>query len=543
MALYYVVCAARFKGSGRVAKLVVLIDTPDRPGLLSEITGLLHRLGANLVTSLGYAVEDYARLLLIVDSPLEPDELKERIEEQLGEDAEVKAAPLGPEGAELLAEFLHDKPGLVNLLEVYLEPPDLLDALLRLPRDVRRRLYRVLSAQSLGGIMLLADEATLREIAESVDLDHLAKAIATLDPDEAVDVLQKLPEKLRRQLLGRLPEELRREALRLLRYPPDTAGGIMTTSIPVLRAGDTVQQALQLLRRGDHDVRDTIIVVDEEGHLVGLVTVDQLLRASPSEKLEKLAVRPRATVEPEVDREEVARLMLRYDINRLPVVDREGRFLGIVTVEDVADVLAEEAAEDIALLGGLETPRERYLKASIFDLFKSRLPWLLLIYAIESVTANIIKGYEDVIQRIAILAAFIPLVMDTGGNVGSQASSMIVRALALGEISERSRHDIVYVFLKELATATLIGSTLALIGFGFAMVLSGGNFMLSLSVALTLLIVTILADIIGATLPIIARRLGADPAAVSGPFVTTIVDISVALVYMGLATHLVLKAG
>ena len=523
-------------------RLVVLVDAPDRPGLLSETTGLLHRLGANLVTSLGYAVEDRARLLLIVDSPLEPGEVEEKIAGQLGEDAEVRAAPLGPQGAELLAEFLLDKPGLVDLLEVYLEPPDLLDALLRLPGDVRRRLYRILSAQSLGRIMLLADEATLREIAGSLDPDHLAKAIATLDPDEAVDVLQKLPEKLRRLLLSRLPDPLRREALQLLRYPPDTAGGVMTTSVPVLRASDTVQKALQLLRSGDYEVRDTIVVIDDEGRLVGLVTVDQLLRASPGEKLERLAARPRATVEPEVDREEVARMMLRYDINRLPVVDREGRFLGLVTIEDVADVLAEEAAEDIALLGGLEKPRERYLKAGILDLFKSRIPWLLLIYAIESVTANIIKGYEDVIQRIALLAAFIPLVMDTGGNVGSQASSMIIRALALGEISERSRYDIVYVFLKELATAALIGSTLAVIGFGFAMVLSDGDVMLSLSVALTLLIVTLLADIIGATLPIVARRLGADPAAVSGPLVTTIVDISVALVYMGLAAHLVLGA-
>lgn len=521
-------------------RLLVLVETQDRPGLLSRVSGLLHSLGANVATSLGYRVDGRARILFMVDARLEPGELAERIREQLGGEARVEAAYLGPEGAELLAEFLEDKPGLVNLLELYLDPPDLLDALLRLPEEARRRIYRVLSHSSLARIMLLADEATAQEIAGSLDPDHLARALATLEPDETVDVLQKLPEKLRRQLLGRLPEPLREEAQRLLRYPPDTAGGVMTTSVPVLRADDTVQRALQELRSGEHDVRDTVVVVDSQGRLLGLVTVDQLLRAGPGERLGSLALKPRATVEPEADREEAARIMLRYDISRLPVVDQEGRFLGLITIEDMAGVLTEEAAEDIALLGGVEAPKERYLKARVLDLFRRRILWLLMIFLVESVTANIIMGYEDVIRRIALLAAFIPLVMDTGGNVGSQASSMIVRALALGEISEKSRHDIVYVLLKEVATAALIGAAMSAVGFVFALLLSGGEVKLSLVVALTLFIVIMMADVIGASLPILARRLGIDPATLSSPLLTTITDIGVTVIYMGLASYLIL---
>ncbi len=522
-----------------MARLAVLVEAEDRPGLLNEASRLLASAGCNIETSVGYRVDSVARILFIADCPGDPEELEERLGERLR--GEVEAARLGPEAASLLADFILDKPGIVEVLEPYLDPPDLLDALLRLPQEVRRRIYPLLSLETLSSILVDADDDTVREIAGSVPLERLAQALARLDPDEAADVLQKLPDATRRRLLQLLPPGLRREVSRLLRYPPETAGGIMTTSVPVLPKSATVQDALQLLRSGDYDVNDVVVVVDEEGRLYGLVPVDELLRAAPGERLERLARRPRAVVTPEVDQEEVARMMLRYEIRRLPVVDRDGRFLGLVAIEDVAYVLAEEAEEDIAKLGGLaERPRERYLHATVLDLVRMRLPWLLVIYLIESVTASIIKGYEDVIERIAVAAAFIPLIMDTGGNIGSQASSTIVRALALGEISERSRIDIVYTFLKELATAALIGAILAGIGFVFALALSGGDTRLALSIAITMLLVVVFADIVGAMLPIIARRLGLDPAAVSAPFVTTIVDVSVAVIYLSLVAKLVL---
>ena len=524
-----------------MARLAVFIDARDRPGMLSEITAAIHRLGGNVVTSMGYSLEGgRARLLLIVDVDREPAEVVEAVRGIVGEDARVEAAELGPDAAGLLAEFIEDKPGIVTVLESYLDPPDIMDALLRLPEHVRKRIYPMLSSSVLAYLLSEGDEDTVREILESVKIRDIVDALQWLDPDEAVDVLQKLPEQTRRAVLQLLPEELRKQLASLLRYPPETAGGIMTTSVPVVEADATVQDALQLLRKGEYDVKDVIIVVEGDGKFYGIVPVDELLRAKPETPLRRLARRPPVTVEPEEDQEEVARLMLRYEIRRLPVVDRDGRFLGVVAIEDVAYVLAEEAAEDVAKLGGvIEKPRERYLHASVMDLVKTRLPWLLLIYLIESVTASVIKGYEDVIERIAVAAAFIPLIMDTGGNIGSQASSTIVRALALGEISERNRRDVIYTVLKELATAAVVGSVLASIGFVFAYLI-GHNARLALSIAATLFIVVIFADVIGASLPIIARRLGLDPAAISSPFVTTIVDVSVAIIYLNLVAKLVL---
>jgi magnesium transporter len=524
-----------------MARVVVLVRARDRPGLLSDVAARLRDLGANIILNLGYAVEGEAVLLFIVDIPMEAEDLEDKLWEKLSdlEDVDISVAKLGAGAGELLAEFLEERPGLVQALEDHLAPADILDAVLRLPEEKRRQIYRFLKLETLAHFLREADENILEEILESIPLSRLAEAISRLEPDEAVDVLQKLPEDKKKQILVMLPDELRKEAVKLLQYPPESAGGIMTTSIPVLRARDTVQDALQTLRQGHYDVRDIIVVVDDEGRLVGIIPVDELLRAKPTEPLAKLARRPRITIEPEADREEAARLMLRYDVNRLPVVDRFGRFLGAITVEDVADVLAEEAAEDLALLGGLEKPRERYLAASVKDLFKIRLPWLLLIYVIESVTASVIKSYEDLISRVAVIAAFIPLIMDTGGNVGSQATSMIIRALALGELSERSIHDVIYVFLKELATAATIGAVFGSIGFGFAYVL-GGSARVAFAVALTLFIVIVFADIVGAILPIVARRLGIDPATLSAPLITTIVDVSVVFIYLTLAAKLVL---
>ncbi len=534
---------ARGTWHGSMRTLVVAVRARDRPGLFTRIARILHGLGCNLATSLGYRADEEARLLLVAECPLEPEELvaelRTRLREELGEEPEVDAGEIGPDAASIVAEFVREKPGLVTVLEAYLEPPDLFDALLRLPPEARRRVYPLLSPKTLAWILSEAEEEILEEMLHTLSLRQVARALQELDPDEAVDVLQRLPEALRKRLLQELPEEIRREAAKLLRYPPETVGGIMTTSVPVARAEDTVQDVLQLLRRGDYDVTDTVVVVDGEGRFVGLVTVEELLRAPPGEKLSRLARRPPIVIGPEEDREEAARLMLRYELRRLPVVDEQGRFLGLVTIEDVAQVLAEEAAEDIALLGGMEKPRERYRLASVADLVRTRLPWLLLIYVIESLTASVIKGYEDVIERIAVAAAFIPLIMDTGGNVGSQASSMVVRALALGEISERSRSDILYVVLKELATAATIGAIMALLGFIFSYIV-GGNTRLAISIALTLFIVVIFADLVGASLPIIARRLGLDPAAISSPFVTTIVDVSVAVIYLSLVAKLVL---
>ncbi len=518
-------------------RLVLLVEAADKPGVLEEIVGRLRRAGVNIVTNLGYTVDGRAKLLFIVDSPKAPEELQAILEDvEAVED--VGVAELGSESAELIARFIRDRPGLITVLEFYLEPVDLLDALSLLPEEERRRLYSLLTPKVLAGMLASGDEGVVVEIAESVPLDQLVKAVESLPLEDAGEVLRKLPEDVRREVLRRLSRDKREKLRGLLEYPPESAGALMTTSVPVLRASDTVADALKAIRSGEYSVKDTVVVVDGEGRLLGLIPVDSLLRAKPDDKLSKLILKPRATVEPGEDREEAARLMLRYDMARLPVVSPDGKFLGIVALEDAARVLAEEAGEDIAKLAAMERPRERYRYLSPLELVKLRLPWLILIYFIESVTASIIKRYEDLISRIAIIAAFLPLLMDTSGNVGSQASSMIVRALALGEVSERSRLDILYVVLKELATAAIMGLSLSALGFAIAYAIGGGNVRLALAVSLTLFIVVVLADFIGSMLPIIARRAGVDPATLSSPLLTTIMDIAAILTYFVIVTHM-----
>ena len=520
---------------------VVTVKARDRRGLLQDASAALKAAGANILASLGYASDGVARLVFIAESPRDPRELGAELERALrGDEAEVRAGEPGPEAAEALAELVAEKPGLLSVLEAYLAPADILDILLRLSEEERRRLYRFLSPETLAGILDAGDEAVAREVAGSVGPAVLARALQLLDPDEAVDVIQSLDPRTAKAVVSLLPREVREEVARLLRYPPDSAGGVMTTSVPVLRGDQTVQEALRALGRGGYDVNDTIVVVDGEGRLVGLADVNRLLSARPQERLGGLAVKPRVTVPPSADREEAAKLMLRYNVNRLPVVDERERFLGLITMEDVAYVLAEEAAEDISKLGGAGGP-ERYLTARVRDLVASRLPWLLLVYAVESVTATILKEHEGLIERAALVAAFIPLVMGTGGNVGSQASSMVLRALAVGEISESSRRDLALVAAKELASAAAIGAVLAAAGLALALAVSGEP-RVAAAVAATLLITVILADLIGALLPVAARLAGVDPASISAPLVTTLMDVVVATIYITIASKLVLSA-
>jgi magnesium transporter len=518
-------------------RIVVLVEARDRPGVLEEIIGRLRRAGVNIVTNLGYTIDGIARLLFIVESPRPPRELEELLENIEGVE-DVAAAELGSDSAELIARFMRDRPGIITVLEFYLEPADLLDALSMLPEEERRKLYSLLSPSVLAGMLVHGDEGVAGEVAESVSVDQLSKAIATLPLEDAAEVLRKLPEKVRGEVLRKLPRGVSGKLREMLGYPAESVGAIMTTSVPVMRDSDTVAEALRRLRGGSYSIRDIVVVVDDNGRLLGVIPVVELLRARADERLGRLVLKPRVTVEPGEDREEAARLMLRYDVSRLPVVSSDGRFLGIVALEDAARVLVEEAGEDIAKLAGMERPREKYRYLSPIELVKLRLPWLILIYFIESITASIIRSYEDVISKVAVVAAFLPLLMDTSGNVGSQASSMIVRALALGEVSEHSRLDTVYIILKELATAALMGLSLAALGLVLVLAIAGGNLRLAIAVSATLFIVVIIADLVGSLLPVLARRLGMDPAALSSPLITTIMDIAAILTYFAMVTHM-----
>ncbi len=514
--------------------VIAYIKTRDRPGLLQDVTRSLTGIGANILLSLGYVEDKMAVLLFIIEISREIEDVEGAIRSVVKDpEARIEVSYVGPDAVDILQDFLESRPELAGTLERVLEPPDLHDIILRLSEGAARRALAALSPRTLAWILEIADKQTVEGIVRWVELNRLLQALKELDPDEAVDVLQKIDEQLRRRLLALLPPEYKKQAGALLRYPPDSAGGIMTSSLPVLKGYETAAVALYHLRSGDYDIRDTIAVVDGAGRLLGLVEVSDLLSQPPNARLEDIARRPRVTVSPWEDQETVARLMLRYYLRRLPVVE-DDRFLGVIAIEDVAYVLAEEAAEDIAKLVGSEVPVERYVSARIKELVKARLPWLLIIYLIESITANVLKSYEHVIARAAVLAAFIPLIMGTGGNVGSQAVGLIIRALALGEVSERSRSDALLIVRKELATSSIIALAFSLVGLGFAYAVSR-SMLVALAVASTLFTVILFADLAGALLPLAARRAGVDPASVSTPLITTIVDVSVAFIYMHIA--------
>ena len=517
-------------------RLVALLEIADRPGLLQEVSKAITSLGGNIIVSLGYVADSTAYLLFIFDSPLSEDHAKMTLEESLEAEGSIDVRRLGSGSAELLASFVEARLGFIGVLESYLDPADVLDLILRMPEDVRSRAYRFLSPATLASILEDADPAIVEEIIDSVGITTLARALRELDPDEIVDILQKMPEAARKRAIMLLPREYRAQASELLAYPPDTAGGVMTTSVPILRADETVHDALQRLKSGEYDVRDLVVVVNHERRLVGTLEAGDLLLYPPNTRLGPIARKPRTVVTPEVDQEEAARIMLRYYLKRLPVVNEEGEFLGVIAIEDIAYVLAEEASEDIAKIAGLGMALEKYLTARLRDMVRVRLPWLLAIYLFQNLTAGLLRHYESLIAASAILAAFIPLVMGTGGNVGSQAVAIMVRALALGEVSERSRADVAMVVAKELSVSLIIGAVFALAGFTTGYVISGGNLTISLIVGSTLLVVILVSDISGALLPLIARRLGIDPASVSTPLITTLVDLSVAAIYMTIAS-------
>lgn len=520
-----------------MGRIVVYVRARDRPGLLQDVAHGISGVGGNILLSLAYVEDGAAHILLLAEAPEPLEEVEEAVRREAPE-AQVEVRPQG-EAGDILARFLSGNPGLAYSLEPYLEAADFLDILVRLPPDQARRVASSLSPATLAPVLEMADRQILEVLVSGLDLSRVLEALRELDPDEAVDVLQRLDEESRRRLLLLLPPEYRRQAGALLEYPPDTAGGVMTVSVPVMRGSDTVGRALHVVRSWEYEVKDTVVVVDDGGRLIGLVEISDILSRPPSTRLGDIARRPRITVGPMEDQETVARLMLRYYLRRLPVVDGGGRFLGLVTIEDIAYVLAEEAAEDIAKIVGSEVPVERYITARVGELVRARLPWLLVIYLIESITANVLKSYEHVLSRAAVLAAFIPLIMGTGGNVGSQAVGLIIRALALGEVSERSRDDALLVIKKELATSTMIAVVFSLVGFAFALAVSG-SLRVGLAVSATLFIIIYFADLSGALLPLAARRLGLDPASVSTPLITTVVDVSVAFIYMTIAALLLL---
>lgn len=370
---------------------------------------------------------------------------------------------------------------------------------------------------------------------------ELAFVMEELSMDDAADLLEEMPAGVAKRVLAQTDPADRRIINQLLKYPEDSAGSLLTTEFVGLKADMTVKEALNHIRRSGLDKETIYIgyVTDEARHLIGVLSVRQLLLAEERQTVGSLMETRVISVATTEDQEAVAQVFAKYDLIALPVVDSENRLIGIITVDDVVDIMQQETTEDMQKMAAMLPTDRPYLRTGVTELFRQRIPWLLLLMVSATVTGMIITGFENALSSMVALVAFMPMLMDTGGNCGSQASVTVIRSLALGEVRFR---DIFRVIGKELRVSLLCGVTLALANFLKILLLDnlllgrGVSLTVAVVVCLTILCTVIIAKLVGCTLPLLAKKCGLDPAVMASPFITTIVDAVSLLVYFGIAT-------
>lgn len=377
---------------------------------------------------------------------------------------------------------------------------------------------------------------------------ELREVLDELYVDDAVDLVEEMPANVVRRILKHADPKMRKDINEILRYPENSAGSIMTTEYVALRPNMTVDDAILRIRSTgvDKETIYTCYVLERDRVLVGLVTVkDLLLTTKDSATIDSIMETNVISVDTHTDQEQVAHMLSKYNFLALPVVDTENRMVGIVTFDDAMDVLEDEATEDMEIMGGMTPSDKTYLRSTTFDLFKHRIPWLMILMLTATFTSMIISGFESALASQVVLTAFIPMIMGTGGNTGSQSSVTVIRALSLGELEFR---DLPKVLWKELRTSVLCGVALAIACFAKIMLIDKallGNDAISVTVAavvcITMLFTVIVAKLVGCFLPMVAKKIGFDPAVMASPFITTTIDALSLLVYFGIANSILLK--
>ena len=374
--------------------------------------------------------------------------------------------------------------------------------------------------------------------------NELKEVLDELYVDDAADLVEEMPANVVKRILKQADPEMRKSINQILRYPENSAGAWMTTEYVSLRPNMTVEEAILRIRRQGVD-KETIYTcyVTKDRKLLGLVTVKDLLLAEDDEtRIEDIMLTNLISVTTHTDQEEVARMLSKYDFLALPVVDNENRMVGIVTFDDAMDVMVDEATEDIEIMGGMLPSEKTYLKSTVWELFKNRIPWLMLLMVSATFTGMIITGFEGALSNMAVLTVFIPMLMGTGGNSGSQSSVTIIRALSLDELKFA---DLPRVIWKEIRTAVICGFVLALACFVKIWLVDKlllGNAEIDLLVdavvCIALFLTVLIAKLVGAVLPLAAKAVKLDPAVMASPFITTIVDALSLLVYFMVAKAL-----
>ena len=395
--------------------------------------------------------------------------------------------------------------------------------------------FRLLKKDIAADIFTELDSDLQERIVQTMSDKEISKVMDELFIDDAVDMLEELPANMVRRILKNTDAKTRGEINRLLKYPEDSTGSIMTPEFISIRSDMTVEDAVNYIRRTgvDKETVYIIYVTNKSKKLLGTVELRDLLFANPEEAIEDIMDTAIVSVLTTDDREFAANTISKYDLLALPVVDSEGRLVGIVTVDDAVDVIKEEATEDIEIMAAITPTEKPYLKTGVFSTWLKRIPWLLILMVSATFTGIIITHYESLLGEVVLLTAFIPMLMDTGGNAGSQASVTVIRGLSLGEVK---MGNILTILWKEFRVSLLCGVTLATLSFVKALVIDQASVAVAFVVSLTLLSAIIVAKLVGCSMPILAKRLGFDPAVMASPFITTIVDAVALLIYFGFAT-------
>ena len=397
------------------------------------------------------------------------------------------------------------------------------------------KVYRILPKDLAADVFSYLEFDSQEMIITSLSDKEAANVIDNLMADDAADLLEEMPANVVDKLLENAKPDTRQAINQLLRYPEDSAGSIMTVEYVALKENMTVAQAIERIRSVglDSETINICYVLDSKRRLVGTVALRYLLLSREDEAIEDIMNDNVISINTLMDQEQVAAQFKKYDFTAMPVVDNEERMVGIITVDDIVDIMEEETTEDMEKMAAIVPSDKPYMRTGVGETYKKRIPWLLLLMVSATFTGAIISSFEEALRVYAALTAFIPMLMDTGGNAGGQASVTVIRGLSLGEIEYA---DVPRVVWKEIRVAVLCGLTLAAANFAKLMVFDRVGILVSLTVCMTLVAAVLMAMLVGCLLPVGAKRLGFDPAVMASPFITTIVDALSLLVYFRFAT-------
>ena len=419
-----------------------------------------------------------------------------------------------------------------------LPAPDLAAVFEDLPTEKLPVLFRLCPKDLAAEVFTELTPQTQQALIDGLTDTELKAVVDDLFVDDATDLVEEMPANVVKRILAQADPATRRMINELLKYPEDSAGGVMTTELMELRPDMTVQGAMEAIRKNgvDKETINNCYVTDASRKLVGVVSLRALVLAKDTnQSIQELMDTHVVSVSTTTDQEDVSNLFEKYGFLAIPVVDAENRLVGIVTIDDAISILQDEASEDIAKMNAIGPSDKPYFKQSMWDLYKSRAPWLLFLMISATFSSLVIRGYEDALAAVTVLTAYIPMLTDAGGNAGSQSTSTIIRGMAVGDIRP---HDLPRILWRESRVALLCGGTLAVCNFAKMLLLDRVAAPVALVVCLTLICTVLLSQLIGGILPVAAEKLHVDPAVMASPLITTIVDTTTLLVYFNIAKAL-----